>query len=97
MKVVPEPSERCTTVIACGGSLARIELLDRRIVPGLDLAEEDRWRASGRRARARRLDAFDVDDRHDAAHHRRELDEAGLLELLGLQRHVGAPKVTVLA
>ena len=42
MKVVPEPSERCTTLICCAGRFTtRIELLDRRIVPVRDLAHKD--------------------------------------------------------
>jgi hypothetical protein len=35
-----------------------------------------------------RLDAREIDHRHHAAHHGRELDQAVLVELLGLERHV---------
>ena len=90
LKVVPEPSERWTTAIACVGSLTLgIELLDRRVVPVLDLAEEDLGERRAVEHELARLDAVEVDDRHDAAHHRRELDEAVLVELLALQRRVG--------
>ena len=42
LKVVPEPSERRTTVIASRRQLQLgIELLDRRIIPFGDLAEID--------------------------------------------------------
>ena len=34
-----------------------------------------------------------VDDRHDAAHHHRELLQPVLVELLGLQRHVGGAEI----
>ena len=41
-EVVPEESERWTTVIAVLGSVERrVQRLDRGVVPGLDLAEED--------------------------------------------------------
>ena len=90
MKVVPEPSERCTTAIACFGSLAfGIELGDRRIVPVLDLAQEDLGERRAVERDVAALDAFEIDDRHDAAHHGRELDDADLVELFRLQRHVG--------
>ena len=39
--------------------------------------------------RSPRLDAVEVHDRNDAAHDGRELDEADLVELGRLQRHVG--------
>ena len=39
--VVPEESERWTTVIAVGELQARVELRDRRVVPGGDLAQVD--------------------------------------------------------
>ena len=57
---------------------ARIELRDRRVVPGLDLAEEDLGQRRAVDDEIAGLDAFEVDDRHDAAHHHRELDEAVL-------------------
>ena len=46
LKVVPEPSERCTTTIAVDGRVSvGVERLDRRVVPGGDRAE-DRCAAS---------------------------------------------------
>ena len=90
MNVVPEPSERCTTAIAWVGSLALgIELLDRRIIPGLDFAEVNLGERRAVEHELARLDAVEVDDRHDAAHHHRELDEAALFELGAGERRVG--------
>ena len=34
-----------------------------------------------------------VDDRDDAAHHRRKLDEAALVEILALERRVGRAEI----
>jgi len=66
----------------------RIELGDSRIVPGLDLAEEDlgeRWAIDHEIAG---LDALDVDDRHDAAHDHRELNESAVVKFLAGERRV---------
>ena len=90
MKVVPDPSERCTTTIGCAGSLAdglslaiagsfQVLISPRKILASVGPS----------RVTIARLDAVEVDDRHDAAHHGRELHQARLLELLRLQRHVG--------
>src|SRR5262249_33508505 len=66
-----------------------VELGDGRVVPGLDLAQEDV--GDGRTVENQRagLDAGDVDDRHDAAHHHRELRQSVLVEVGALQRRVG--------
>ena len=94
MNVVPEPSERRTTVISSSGSLsAGIEIRDRLVVPFLDLAEVDVGEQRARELDRARRDAFDVHDRHDAADDRRKLHEAGRLQILGLQRHVGRAEV----
>jgi hypothetical protein len=60
----------------------RIQLLDRRIVPGLDFGEEDlgeRWAIDRQLAG---LHAFEIHDRNDTAHHHGELDEASFVEIL---------------
>ncbi len=67
---------------------ARVELLDRGVVPVLDLAEENPGERGTVDHDLTRLDAFDIDDRHDAAHDHRELDEPVLVELLALERRV---------
>ena len=67
----------------------RIELGDRGIVPLLDLAEIDVAEHFARQHQFARLDAFEVHDRHDRAHHHRPLHQAVLLELLVLERRVG--------
>src|SRR5262249_59052087 len=66
----------------------RIELGDSRIVPGLDLAEEDlgeRWTIDHKIAG---LDALYVHDRHDAAHDHRELNKAALVKFLAGKRRI---------
>ena len=76
----------------------RIELLDRRVIPGLDLAHENLGEGRTVDGQVTALDAFEIDHRHDAAHHRRELDEADLVEFVaGCSGMSEAPKVTVLA
>ena len=90
LKVVPEPSERWATTIGGGGQRQRgIERLDRRIVPRGDGAHEDAGERLAVEHEVARLDAVDVDDRHDAAHHHRELHEAVLGEVVVGERLVG--------
>ena len=67
----------------------RIELRDRGIVPLRDLAEIDVAEQFARQHQFTRLDAFEVHDRNDRAHHHRPLHQAVLFELLDLQRRVG--------
>jgi len=76
---VPDPSERWTSAIACDG----------RIVPLLDVAQEDLGERRPVDHEVARLDAVEVHDRNDAAHHHRELRETRLVELLARQRRVG--------
>ena len=75
----------------------RVELRDRRIVPGLDLAEIDLGERRAVDRQFARLDAVEIHDRHDAAHHRRELREADLSSSLPGSGASDAPNVTVLA
>ena len=72
---------------------ARIEIGDRLLVPLLDLAEVDVGEHGSRELHRAGRDAFDVHDRHDAADDRRKLHEAGGLQVLGLERHVGRAEV----
>jgi hypothetical protein len=67
---------------------ARIEFGDRRIVPGLDFTEEDSGERRAVDNQGAGLDTSDVDDRHDAAHHHRELRDAALLQIGAGQRRV---------
>ena len=67
-----------------------VELLDRRVVPGRDFAEIDLGERRAVEHEFARLDAFEVHDRNDAAHDRRELHKAVLLEFFARQRLVGS-------
>ena len=99
MKVVPDPSERWTGAIALSG----------RFMPGLscaisgsfhfcDLAEIDVGEGLAVELELARLDALQIDDRHDAAHHHRPLRETVLLAAARLSAACRvAPKSTVLA
>src|SRR5437879_13812631 len=71
---------------------AGIELGDRRVVPLLDLAEIDLGKRRAVDHEVARLDAFEVDDRHDAAHHHRELHQTVLFKLVALKRRVARPE-----
>ncbi len=66
-----------------------VELLQRGVVPLLDLAHEDLGQRRAVDRELAGLDAGNVDDRHDAAHHHRELHEAVLVELLARTRRIG--------
>ncbi len=66
----------------------RIELGDRRVVPGLDLPEENLGERRAVDHEIAGLDALDVDDRHDAAHDHRKLNKRALVELLAGKRRV---------
>jgi hypothetical protein len=59
----------------------------------LDLAAVDVGQDLAGQLELAGLDARDVDDRHDAAEHRRELDEAALLEVLALEGRVGGAEI----
>jgi hypothetical protein len=68
---------------------AGIELLDRSVVPALDLAHEDLGEGRPVEGEVAGLDAFQVHDRDDPAHHHRELDQTGLFQVLPGERSVG--------
>ena len=70
----------------------RIELLDRGIVPRLDFPKEDFRKRRPVEHDVTGLDAVDVDNGDDAAEHGRELNQAGLIEVFRLQRHVRGPE-----
>src|SRR5262249_21297537 len=55
----------------------------------LDLAEIDLGERRAVDDQVARLDALEVDDRHDAAHDHRELRQARLVELLARKRRIG--------
>ena len=66
-----------------------MRLLSVGIVPLGDLAEIDVGECRTVDMKVARLDAVEIDDRHDAAHHHRPLCKAGLFEFRRLQRRVG--------
>jgi hypothetical protein len=66
-----------------------IELRNRGIVPGLDLAEKDLRQCRSVEPHLAGLDALEVHNRNRAADHAGELNEAILVELIELERHVG--------
>ena len=66
-----------------------VQPLDRRIVPRLDLAEEDLGQDGAVEGNVARLHALDVDDRNRAAHHGRELQQAVAFQVGALERQVG--------
>ena len=93
--VVPEPSERWTTLILVDGQLdAGVQARDRRVVPGRDLADVDAARAaSAVELELAGRDALEVDDRDDAADDHGELHQAVGLEVGLLERRVGGAEV----
>ena len=80
-------------IVAVGKRDALVQRGDLRIVPLCDLAVEDVGEQLARQLELPGLHARDVDHRHDAAHHGRELDEAVLLEVLALQRRIGGAEI----
>src|SRR5262249_58323312 len=66
----------------------RIQLFDSRVIPGLDVAEENLGESWPIEDEIAGLHALKIDDRYDAAHHHRELSKAGFIELLARQRRV---------
>ena len=96
--VVPEESERWTTVIVVLGQRdARVQRLDRRVVPGLDLADEDRAERRAVELQAA-LDAREVVGDGDRAQEHRDLHRrAAVLAdrfcVFGLQRRVAGAEV----
>src|SRR5690606_22124808 len=79
--------------LAVGQRHARVERGDGRVVPGGDLAEEDVAQQRTGQLQLARLQAFDVEHRHDAADGRRELAEAGLRKLFARQGLVARTEV----
>src|SRR5205807_4656872 len=68
----------------------RIELSDCRVVPGLDLTEENLRKCRSIELEFTRLDAFDIDYRNITTDHGRKLDQAILVELPERKRHVAS-------
>ena len=67
----------------------RIQLGDRRIVPRLDVTEEDLRQGIAVEFEVAGLHAFKIDNRHVAADHGRKLNQPRLGQICRLQRHVG--------
>src|SRR4051794_22485118 len=67
---------------------ARIELLNRSIIPGLDFAKEDFGDSRTIELEVARLDAFKIDDWNVATDHGRELEEPILFQLIERKWHV---------
>src|SRR2546423_1203288 len=89
-KVVPEPSERCTTAIPCDGNLT-VGLSLRSAASFHDLISPRKILAKvgPSMVSSPRLDALEVHHRHDAADHGGKLHETVCLEIGLLERHVG--------
>jgi TolB-like protein/anti-sigma regulatory factor (Ser/Thr protein kinase) len=86
-RLEPPPYQR---IAGLRGKLRiRIELGNRRIVPGLDIAEIDLGQCRPIELELTGLDALEVHHRDGAADDGRELDEAILVQLIGGERHVG--------
>ena len=80
LNVVPEPSERRTTVMFSSGSLRPgFSVGDRLVVPLLDLAEIDVGEHRAGQLQLARLDAVEIHDGHDAADDGRKLHQARLV------------------
>ena len=72
---------------------ARVELLDGGVVPLGDLAQVDVGEDGAGELELAGRDPLDVHHRHHAAHDHRELHQAGLVQLGGLERLVGGAEV----
>src|SRR5205807_1680441 len=72
---------------------ARIQVGNRLVVPVLDLAEEDVGQNRTREFKLAGGDALEIDYRNYAADDRRKLHQAGLLQIVGLEWHVGGAEV----
>src|SRR5437879_11737318 len=72
---------------------ASVRAGDLRIVPLADLAEVNIGEQLGGQLYLAWGDAIDIHDRHDAAHHHRELNETVFLELFELERRVRSAEV----
>ena len=66
----------------------RIELFDRRVIPGLDFAEENLGEGRTIDGQIARVHAVEIDDRDDTSHHHRKLREASFVELLARKRSI---------
>ena len=67
----------------------RVQGLDRGVIPLLDVADEDRRQRLAVQHQLARGDAFEIHHRNHAADDRRELDQAGFVQLFDRQRLVG--------
>ena len=66
---------------------------DRRIIPLGDLAQVDVGQCGSIQFQCSRINPVHIDDRNHAADHRRELHQAILFQIFGLERHIGCAKV----
>ena len=88
-KVVPEPSERRTTVIACDGSFT-LGLSLRSAAWFHDLISPRKILARVTvQGEVAGLDAFDIHHGHDAADDGRELHQTMQFQVRAIERHVG--------
>ena len=67
----------------------RVQFLDRGIVPAGNFAKENLGKRRAVEHELTRLDSVEIDDRHVAANHGRELDEARGGKISRFKRHVG--------
>ena len=72
---------------------SRVALQQARVIPLLDLAHEDIRQHVRRELQFARFDAGDVDHRNHPAHDHWELDQAGLVQFLGLEGGVGSAEI----
>ncbi len=70
-----------------------IQAFNRVVVPGFDFAQVDLGQHVPRKLQLARLDARQVNHRHDPAHGHGELRQAELFEVFRLHRGVGRPEV----
>src|SRR5690242_997005 len=68
---------------------AEVELLNYRIVPGLDLTEKDFGQGRSVKVDFAGLDALEIDHGDDPTHDHWELNETILVQSGALERHVG--------
>src|SRR6185312_13075070 len=79
--------------LARGQAQAGVQRGDLRVIPVGDLAKEDVGQGGAVQLDLVGLHTGNVDHRHDAADHDRELAQAELLQVFGLHRRVGGAEV----
>jgi hypothetical protein len=72
---------------------AGVALHQAWIVPLLDLAQENVGQHVRRQLQLAGLDARNVDHRHHPTHDHRELNQAGLVQLLGFEGRIGGAEI----